>query len=61
MPKIARTKNPSGKPRVSAQLSLFDRPDPVRAELRKIQVDRLTPLEALNVLDDLKKKAAREE
>ena len=61
MPKIARTKNAAGKPKPSAQLSLFAQPDPIRSELKKIRVDRLTPLEALNLLDDLKKKAEKEE
>jgi DNA mismatch repair protein MutS len=57
MPTLARTKNPVGKPKPSPQLSLFVQPDPIRAELKKVQVDRLTPLEALNLLNDLKKKA----
>jgi len=60
MPKIARTKNPAEKPRPAAQLSLFVQTDPIRSELKKIQVERLTPLEALNVLNDLKKKAEKE-
>jgi cell division protein ZapA (FtsZ GTPase activity inhibitor) len=29
--------------------------------LKKIKTDQLTPLEALNVLDELKKKAEKEE
>jgi DNA mismatch repair protein MutS len=57
MPKLARTRNPEGKQKLPAQLSLFVQPDPIRAELKKIRVDRLTPLEALNILDELKKKA----
>ena len=57
MPKLARTRNPEGNPKLPAQLSLFVQPDPIRAELKKIRVDRLTPLEALNILDELKKKA----
>ena len=57
MPKIATTKKSVQQPRLSAQLSLFARPDPVRTELRELRIDQLTPLEALNVLDQLKKKA----
>ncbi len=61
MPKIATTKKSVQQPRPSAQLSLFSQPDPVRTELRELRIDRLTPLEALNVLDQLKKKAEIEE
>ena len=57
MPKIARAKNPAAKQTLPAQLSLFVQPDPIRSELKKIKIDRLTPLEALNLLDELKKKA----
>ena len=57
MPKIARAKNPATKQTFPAQLSLFVQPDPIRSELKKIKVDRLTPLEALNLLDELKRKA----
>ena len=38
-------------------LSLFSQPDPVRSELEKLKIDQLTPLEAINILSDLKKKA----
>jgi DNA mismatch repair protein MutS len=61
MPKIARTRNPEGKAKFPAQLSLFVQPDPIRSELKRIRIDRLTPLEAINILDDLKKKAEKEE
>ncbi len=61
MPKLARTKNEGGRPKLPAQLSLFVQPDPIRSELKRIQVDRITPLEALHILDELKKKAEKEE
>ena len=45
---------------VADQLGLFAAPDPklerVRAELRELAVDRLTPLEALNLLAELKRR-----
>jgi cell division protein ZapA (FtsZ GTPase activity inhibitor) len=43
------------------QPSLFAQPDSIRSELGKIKTDQLTPLEALNILDQLKKKAEKEE
>ena len=61
MPKIATTKIPALKPKPPLQPSLFVQPDPIRSELKKIKTDQLTPLEALNVLDELKKKAEKEE
>ena len=61
MPKIAKTKNPEGQAKFPAQLSLFVQPDPIRSELKRIRIDRLTPLEAINILDELKKKAEKEE
>jgi len=61
MPKLARTKNAGGKPKLPAQLSLFVQPDPIRSDLKRMQVERLTPLEALHILDELKKKAEKEE
>jgi DNA mismatch repair protein MutS len=61
MPKIATTKTPSSKPKPPLQPSLFDQPDPIRSELKKIKTDQLTPLEALNILDELKKKAEKDE
>jgi DNA mismatch repair protein MutS len=52
----------SGAPAVpQAQLGLFqaaDEPHPVVDRLRTLDVDRLTPLEALNLLADLKREAA---
>jgi DNA mismatch repair protein MutS len=61
MPKIARTKMPISKPQLPLQPSLFVQPDPIRSQLKKIKVDQLTPLEAINILDELKKKAEKEE
>jgi DNA mismatch repair protein MutS len=61
MPKIATTKHPTSKPKPSLQPSLFAQPDSIRSELGKIKTDQLTPLEALNILDQLKKKAEKEE
>jgi DNA mismatch repair protein MutS len=58
MPKIAMTKMAVSKHRSPSQLSLFSQPDPVRSELEKLKIDQLTPLEALNILDHLKRKAA---
>ncbi len=57
MPKIARTKNPVTKSHLPSQLSLFVQSDPIRSELKRLKIDRLTPLEAINILDQLKKKA----
>jgi DNA mismatch repair protein MutS len=61
MPKIATTKKPVSRPQLSPQLALFDPPDPVRSELKRLKVDELTPLEALKVLDELKRKVEKEE
>jgi DNA mismatch repair protein MutS len=61
MPKIARTKMGISKPTPPAQPSLFVQSDPIRSKLKKIKVDQLTPLDALNILDELKKKADTED
>jgi DNA mismatch repair protein MutS len=61
MPKIAKTKMAVSKREPPLQPSLFTMPDPIRAELKKIKTDQLTPIEALNILDALKKKAEKEE
>jgi DNA mismatch repair protein MutS len=61
MPKIATTKMPTSKPQPPLQPSLFSIPDPIRSELKKIKTNQLTPLEALNILDELKKKAEKDE
>ena len=61
MPKIANTKIAALKPKLPLQPSLFHQPDPVRSELKRVKTDQLTPLEALNILDELKKKAEKED
>jgi DNA mismatch repair protein MutS len=61
MPKIATTKMAISKPKTPSQLSLFVQSDPIRSELKKLKIDRLTPLEAINFLDELKKKADKDE
>jgi DNA mismatch repair protein MutS len=61
MPKIATTKMAISKPKIPSQLSLFVQSDPIRSELKKLKIDRLTPLEAINFLDELKKKADKDE
>jgi DNA mismatch repair protein MutS len=55
-PRLARSKkHPSPS---TGQLGLFvDRSSLLKEELQKLNVDNLTPLEALNLLADLKKKA----
>ena len=54
-PRIAaRKKEPAGSH--PSQLSLFGRgPDPIRDKLKKVKPDDLSPLEALNLLYELKK------
>ena len=49
------------KPAPPVQPSLFVPADPIRALLKKLKIDQLTPLEAINVLDELKKKADKDE
>jgi DNA mismatch repair protein MutS len=61
MPKIATTKISGLKPKPPLQPSLFLQPDPIRSELKKIKTDQLTPIEALNILDQLKRKAEKDE
>jgi DNA mismatch repair protein MutS len=61
MPKLATSKRLASKRQSPAQLSLFVRADPLRAELSRLNIDSLTPLEALNVLHELKKRAEPEE
>jgi DNA mismatch repair protein MutS len=54
VPRIARRKN--GRTPVStSQLSLFAEDDPLRSRLKTLDVATMTPLEALNVLDELKR------
>ncbi|MDT8441326.1 MAG: DNA mismatch repair protein MutS [Desulfuromonadales bacterium] len=52
-PRLARTAG--GRKAPAPQLSLFEPPDPLRQRLAEIDVAVLTPLEALNLLDQLKK------
>ncbi len=54
VPRIARRKN-GRTPVNSSQLSLFGEDDPLRARLKALDVATMTPLEALNVLDELKR------
>ncbi len=61
MPKLARSKSGGLKPKTPFQPSLFTQPDPIRSELKTIDPDRMTPLEALKFLSELKKKAETEE
>jgi DNA mismatch repair protein MutS len=61
IPKLARSKAGVSKPKTPFQPSLFSQPDPIRSELKKIDPDQMTPIEALKVLSELKKKAEKEE
>jgi DNA mismatch repair protein MutS len=61
MPKIAKTKTVASNREPPLQLFLFGQTDPIRSELKKIKTDHLTPLEALNILDELKKKVEKDE
>ncbi len=53
-PRLARSKR-AGKVKEKPQLGLFEQPDPVRQRIEEMDVSVLTPLEALNMLDELKK------
>ena len=56
-PRLARSRKAS-KSRNTSQMGLFDQgPDPLREKLAQIDVSVLTPLEALNILNDLTKMA----
>jgi DNA mismatch repair protein MutS len=53
-PRLARSSTlPTAEP--VSQLGLFDRPDSLRRRLEEVDLSVLTPLEALNLLDELKK------
>ncbi len=53
-PRLARSRRAPRLP--SPQLSLFAAgPDPLRERLQQLDIDRLTPVEALNLLSDMKK------
>lgn len=60
LPKIAKQKTPYNKSKRPTQLFLFKDSDTLRDELRKIEVEKLTPLEAIYILDSLKKRAETE-
>ncbi len=53
-PRLARSKH-AAKVEATPQLGLFEQPDPVRQRIEEMDVSVLTPLEALNLLDELKK------
>lgn len=61
MPKIARSKAATSKLRAPVQPSLFSRSDPIRSELKRIDPNQITPIEALKILSELKKNAETEE
>lgn len=61
MPKLAKSKSGGMKPKTPFQPSLFYQPDPIRSELKGIDPNRMTPIEALKFLSELKKKAEKEE
>jgi DNA mismatch repair protein MutS len=61
MPKIATNKKGISMPKTPSQLPLFVQHDPIRSQLKELRVDRLTPLEAINILDELKKKVEKNE
>ncbi len=51
-----RTESPAVAPPKRLQLTLFDvEPSPIEAEIKGLDVNRLTPIEALRLLDDWKK------
>ena len=53
-PRLARSRQ-AGKDLAAPQMGLFEEIDSVRAKLEETDVSVLTPLEALNLLDELKK------
>ena len=61
MPKLARSKAGPLKPKSPFQPSLFSQPDPIRSELKKIDPDQMTPIDALKFLSELKRRAEKEE
>jgi len=63
-PRLAVSKSPSlsGRPGDTFQLSLFELPEhPVVEELRELDIDNLTPMKALLLLDQLKRKAEKKD
>jgi len=58
-PKLARGRQGRIEPRV-VQMTLFEfQDDPLREELRNLNIESMTPLEAFNVLASLKKRAEK--
>ena len=56
-PKLAARRSERKKKEGKEQLSLFDDfGHPIVEELKKVDVDRLTPIDALNLIHRLKKK-----
>ncbi len=53
-PRLARSKNVNRQV-ATPQLGLFEQADPLRQRIEDLDVSVLTPLEALNLLDELKK------
>jgi DNA mismatch repair protein MutS len=53
-PRLARSKNAVNVSE-APQLGLFEQADPIRQRIEEMDVSVLTPLEALNLLDELKK------
>jgi len=53
-PRLARSRQ-NARAEATPQLGLFDQADPLRRTLEEMDVSVLTPLEALNLLDNLKK------
>jgi DNA mismatch repair protein MutS len=53
-PRLARSRD-SEKKMTTPQLGLFEQPDQIRQRIEEMDVSVLTPLEALNLLDQLKK------
>jgi DNA mismatch repair protein MutS len=57
MPKIARGEGRESRPRPT-QMNLFQaQEDPLRKELRRIDIENMTPIEAMAKLNELKGKA----
>jgi DNA mismatch repair protein MutS len=53
-PRLARSRR-TGPVAETPQLGLFEQPDPIRRRIKELDISVLTPLEALNLLDELKK------
>ena len=54
---VVHTKLPKGDPDDLSQLGLFEvRDDALREEIRKLDIQSMTPLQAMQALDELKRK-----